>query len=112
MPWIYPELGLFWPDIRKCSSRFKIPTKVWYSILQVTFDVAWSPDCTDGRCYDVVQLSKSVDFFAVMAYDEMSQIFGPECTAYANSPFNKTKSGIYPWKLSYKCLWAKHLFPT
>ena len=38
-------------------------------------------------------LSKSVDFFAVMSYDEMSQIFGPECTAYANSPFQKTKTG-------------------
>ena len=61
---------------------------------QVTFDVAWSPDCIDGRCYDVVELSKSVDFFAVMAYDEMSQIFGPQCTAYANSPMNKTKSGV------------------
>lgn len=42
----------------------------------------------------MVALSKSVDFLAVMAYDEMSQIFGPECTAYANSPFNMTKSGI------------------
>ena len=59
----------------------------------MTFDVAWSPDCIDGRCYDVVTLSKSVDFLAVMAYDEMSQIFGPECTAYANSPFNMTKLG-------------------
>ena len=59
----------------------------------MTFDVAWSPDCIDGRCYDVVTLSKSVDFLAVMTYDEMSQIFGPECTAYANSPFNMTKSG-------------------
>ncbi|XP_028393894.1 di-N-acetylchitobiase-like isoform X2 [Dendronephthya gigantea] len=61
---------------------------------QVTFDVAWSPDCIDGRCYDVATLSKSVDFLAIMSYDEMSQIFGPECTAYANSPFNKTKSGV------------------
>ena len=61
--------------------------------LKVTFDVAWSPDCIDGRCYDVVAISKVVDFFVIMAYDEMSQIFGPACTAYANSPFNKTRKG-------------------
>lgn len=65
---------------------------------QVTFDVAWSPDCIDGRCYDVLAISKVVDFLVIMAYDEMSQIFGPVCAAYANSPFNKTKTGVSQYR--------------
>ena len=62
---------------------------------QVTFDVAWSPDCIDGRCYDVVALSKVTDFLAVMSYDERSQIFPPApCVAGANSPYTNTVVGI------------------
>lgn len=64
-----------------------------YLFYQVTFDVAWSPNCIDGRCYDVVAISKVVDFLVIMAYDERSQIFSPTCTAYANSPINQTKKG-------------------
>ena len=60
---------------------------------QVTFDVAWSPDCIDGRCYDAVGLAAAVDFLIVMSYDERSQIFG-DCIASANSPLSTTAEGI------------------
>lgn len=49
--------------------------------VQVTFDVAWSPDGIDGRWYDYQSLSEAVDFLFVMAYDEQSQIFDTQCTA-------------------------------
>lgn len=60
---------------------------------QVTFDVAWSPNCIDGRCYDAVALAANVDFLIVMSYDERSQIFG-DCIASANSPLITTADGI------------------
>jgi len=60
---------------------------------QVSFDVAWSPDCIDGRCYDAEALSKVVDFLVVMAYDEQSQIKTADCVAKANSPLKQTKAG-------------------
>jgi hypothetical protein len=44
---------------------------------QVTMDVAWSPDCIDGRCYDYGAIIDAVNFAFVMAYDEQSQIFPP-----------------------------------
>ena len=60
---------------------------------QVTFDVAWSPNCTDGRCYDAVGLSRNTDFLVVMAYDERSQIYD-SCIASANSAGSTTASGV------------------
>ena len=60
---------------------------------QVTFDVAWSPNCIDGRCYHYVDIAAATDFVVVMAYDERSQIFGP-CIASANSALPTTLSGI------------------
>ena len=60
---------------------------------QVTFDVAWSPDCIDGRCYQYDQLAKWTDFLVIMAYDERSQIFGP-CVASANSAVPTTTHGV------------------
>ncbi|XP_038053088.1 di-N-acetylchitobiase-like isoform X2 [Patiria miniata] len=60
---------------------------------QVTFDVAWSPNCTDGRCYDYKGLADACDFLFVMSYDEQSQIYG-DCIAMANSPYNKTATGV------------------
>lgn len=62
---------------------------------QVSFDVAWSPNCIDGRCYDYQELAKWTDFLVVMAYDERSQVFdsGP-CLAGANSDYQKTDAGI------------------
>ncbi len=60
---------------------------------QVTFDVAWSPKCVDGRCYDYKGIAESCDFVFIMAYSEQSQIYGP-CIAMANAPYNKTVKGI------------------
>jgi len=60
---------------------------------QVTFDVAWSPDCIDGRCYQYDQIAKWTDFLVIMAYDERSQIFGP-CVASANSALPTTAHGL------------------
>ncbi|XP_074660878.1 di-N-acetylchitobiase-like [Tubulanus polymorphus] len=60
---------------------------------QVTIDVAWWPNCTDDRCYDILQLSKSTDFMFVMSYDEQSQIRG-RCIAKANSPIDLTTRGL------------------
>ncbi|XP_002738447.1 di-N-acetylchitobiase-like [Saccoglossus kowalevskii] len=60
---------------------------------QVTYDVAWSPDCIDGRCYNYKAIADAVDFVFVMSYDEQSQIFGP-CIGMANSPYNKTVKGV------------------
>ena len=62
-------------------------------MLQVSFDVAWSPNCTDNRCYDALGLSKVTDFLVVMSYDERSQIYGP-CIASANSPDKTTGAGL------------------
>ena len=60
---------------------------------QVTFDVAWSPNCIDGRCYHYASIALATDFVVIMAYDERSQIFGA-CTASANSALPTTASGI------------------
>ena len=61
--------------------------------VQVTVDVAWSPDCIDSRCYDSKGLALATDFLFVMAYDEQSQIFGKQCVARANSDFTQTHQG-------------------
>ncbi|KAM4722590.1 di-N-acetylchitobiase [Rhinophrynus dorsalis] len=59
---------------------------------QVTFDVAWSPNCVDLRCYNYTGIAEVCDFLFVMSYDEQSQIW-TECIAGANSPYNKTLTG-------------------
>uniref|UniRef100_A0A6U2XID5 GH18 domain-containing protein n=1 Tax=Paramoeba aestuarina TaxID=180227 RepID=A0A6U2XID5_9EUKA len=62
---------------------------------QVTADVAWSPDCIDGRCYDYAGVANASDFVIVMDYDERSQIFeGPPCYAGPNSPITGLNSGM------------------
>ncbi|XP_038053090.1 di-N-acetylchitobiase-like [Patiria miniata] len=60
---------------------------------QVTYDVAWSPDCIDERCYDYKGIAEVCDFVFIMAYSEQSQIYGP-CIAMANGPYNKTVRGV------------------
>ena len=74
----------------------------------MSFDVAWSPDCIDGRCYDAEALSKVVDFLVVMAYDEQSQIKTGDCTARANSPLKQTKAGktlfLITWWPTLSCI--------
>ncbi|KAL6048735.1 Chitobiase [Balamuthia mandrillaris] len=62
---------------------------------QVSFDVAWSPDCVDNRCYDYLGLSQALDFLVVMAYDLQSQIFEPQpCIAGPNSGYYSVEHGI------------------
>lgn len=60
--------------------------------LQVSIDVAWSPECIDLRCYDYAALVDAADLSFVMAYDERSQVFD-ECIAWANSASNNTYHG-------------------
>ena len=36
---------------------------------QLSIDVAWSPGCVDGRCFDHLGLSEHVDYMVLMAYD-------------------------------------------
>ncbi|KAK3589262.1 hypothetical protein CHS0354_008326 [Potamilus streckersoni] len=64
-----------------------------YPYLQVTVDIAWSPDCIDLRCYDYLGISLVSDFVFVMAYDEQSQILG-KCIAKSNSDYSRTKAGL------------------
>ncbi|XP_067845925.1 di-N-acetylchitobiase-like [Heptranchias perlo] len=59
---------------------------------QVTFDVPWSPDCIDGRCYDFLKIANSCDFLFVMSYDMQSQMWD-DCFAKANAPYYQTLSG-------------------
>ncbi|XP_073449739.1 di-N-acetylchitobiase-like [Aquarana catesbeiana] len=59
---------------------------------QVTFDVAWNPNCVDNRCYNYSAIAELSDFLFVMSYDEQSQIW-TECIARANAPFNQTITG-------------------
>jgi len=85
---------------------------------QVTFDVAWSPNCIDKRCYDYSSIARTVDFVVVMDYDMRSQIRGP-CVASANSPpslghagiVNFTKLGIPPSKLVLGLPWYGYDYP-
>lgn len=59
---------------------------------QVSFDVAWSPNCIDKRCYDYITIAKYSDLIFVMSYDEQSQIWG-DCVAMANAPLEQTLNG-------------------
>eukprot|EP01133_Synstelium_polycarpum_P014977 gene14977-17711_t len=85
---------------------------------QVTVDVAWSPNCIDGRCYDYFGLSQASDFLVVMDYDLRSQIFSDQCTASANSPptqviagmLNFTALGIDPSKLVSGLPWYGYMY--
>ena len=62
---------------------------------QVSVDVAWSPACIDGRCYDFKGLADASDLLFVMAYDMRSQIKPPApCVASANSPFPGVQEGL------------------
>ncbi|XP_063155936.1 di-N-acetylchitobiase-like [Candoia aspera] len=58
---------------------------------QVTFDVPWSPRCSD-RCYNYTGIADSCDFLFVMSYDEQSPVWS-NCTAGANAPYKQTLAG-------------------
>ncbi|XP_077994306.1 di-N-acetylchitobiase-like [Glandiceps talaboti] len=87
---------------------------------QVTFDIAWTQKCYDQgfRCYDYKGLADVTDFLFVMDYDEMGGI-KETCVADANSPINKTisgmedyiKSGISPDKLVLGVPWYGYDYP-
>ena len=64
---------------------------------QVSFDVAWSPNCIDGRCYQYAELALVTDYMVIMSYDERSQIYGP-CVAGPNSGYNTTATGILQYR--------------
>ncbi|XP_061489484.1 di-N-acetylchitobiase-like [Rhineura floridana] len=79
---------------------------------QVTFDIAWSPDCIDKRCYNYTGIAESCDFVFVMSYDEQSQVWS-QCIARANAPYNQTLTeydkyihmGINPKKIVMGVPW-------
>ena len=66
----------------------------------MSFDVAWSPNCIDKRCYDYAAIAESCDLLFVMSYDEQSQILG-DCIAMANAPLSQTLNGLFT------CLWIR-----
>ncbi|KAM3840698.1 di-N-acetylchitobiase-like [Vipera latastei] len=78
---------------------------------QVTFDVPWSPECTD-RCYNYTGIADSCDFLFVMSYDEQSPLWS-NCIARANAPYKQTlvgydhyiRMGINPKKLVMGVPW-------
>ena len=87
---------------------------------QVSVDVAWSPKCIDGRCYDFKGLSEHSDLLFVMAYDMRSQVRPPApCIASANSPFPGVEDGmlafealgIAPSKLVLGLPWYGYRYP-
>lgn len=75
--------------VQNTTLAFKTANKDY----QVTFDVAWSPNCIDGRCYDYSGIADATDFVVIMSYDERSQIFGT-CVASANSALSTTAEGV------------------
>ncbi|KAM6963275.1 di-N-acetylchitobiase [Aplochiton taeniatus] len=85
---------------------------------QVSFDVAWSPNCIDRRCYGHVAIAESCDLLFVMSYDEQSQIMG-DCIAMANAPFSQSMNGyaqylnlkINPKKLVMGVPWYGYDYP-
>jgi len=84
-----PEAKGYTSLIQELNTAFKaaIPS------CQFTVDVAWSPNCTDDRCYDHAAIAAATDFLFIMAYDMQSQIWG-DCIAMANSPPDRVEKGI------------------
>ncbi|XP_003974294.2 di-N-acetylchitobiase [Takifugu rubripes] len=83
------------PEYHALTALVKETTEAFHREIpgsQVSFDVAWSPNCIDKRCYDYVNIANSCDLLFVMSYDEQSQIQG-ECIARANAPLAQTLKG-------------------
>jgi len=49
---------------------------------------------SDWRHYDWAALGAAADLVFIMAYDEQDQVCSGPCTAKANSPLDKTRSGV------------------
>eukprot|EP00057_Strongylocentrotus_purpuratus_P029367 XP_011683841.1 PREDICTED: di-N-acetylchitobiase-like [Strongylocentrotus purpuratus] len=84
---------------------------------KVTFDSAFSPDCTFfGRCFDYRSIGEIVDYILIMAYDELDLV---GLKAMANAPLNITtqgvddfiKAGVPPAKLVLANPWYGYNFP-
>ncbi|XP_067846983.1 di-N-acetylchitobiase-like [Heptranchias perlo] len=82
--------------IKLWISQLVAETTEMFNILipgsQVTFNVPWSPDCIDGRCYDFLRIANSCDFLFVMSYDMQSQMWDI-CFSKPNAPYYQTLSG-------------------
>ncbi|XP_055327647.1 di-N-acetylchitobiase-like isoform X2 [Paramacrobiotus metropolitanus] len=61
---------------------------------KVSFDAAWASFCVDDRCYDYKGLSDAADWLFIMSYDIQGQIWGPDCIAMSNTPYDKMVDGI------------------
>uniref|UniRef100_H3B472 Di-N-acetylchitobiase n=1 Tax=Latimeria chalumnae TaxID=7897 RepID=H3B472_LATCH len=92
---IEQQVDKFSPEYYALTTLVKESTEAFHREIpgsQVTFDVAWSPNCIDRRCYDYVSIAEACDFLFVMSYDEQSQIWG-DCIALANAPYKQTLTG-------------------
>uniref|UniRef100_A0A8D2JGZ7 Di-N-acetylchitobiase n=1 Tax=Varanus komodoensis TaxID=61221 RepID=A0A8D2JGZ7_VARKO len=92
---IEQEVNKFSAEYYALTALVKETTEAFHKEIpgsQVTFDVAWSPECIDGRCYNYTGIADSCDFVFVMSYDEQSQVWS-ECIARANAPYNQTLAG-------------------
>jgi hypothetical protein len=87
----------FHTHIPTCTCTHTCTHTLLYTQSQISFDVAWSPNCIDGRCYQYAELALVTDYLVVMSYDERSQIYGP-CVAGANSGYNTTTTGILQYR--------------
>lgn len=109
------------PEYHALTDLVKETTEAFHREIpgsQVSFDVAWSPNCIDKRCYDYVAIAESCDLVFVMSYDEQSQIMG-DCIAMANAPLSQTLNGydqflslkIDPKKLVMGVPWYGYDYP-
>ncbi|XP_061738995.1 di-N-acetylchitobiase-like [Nerophis ophidion] len=109
------------PEYSALTDLVKETTEAFHKQIpgsQVSFDVAWSPQCVDKRCYDYVAIADSCDLLFVMSYDEQSQILG-DCIAMANSPVTQTLGGydqylkisVDPKKLLMGVPWYGYDYP-
>lgn len=109
------------PEYHALTDLVKETTEAFHREIpgsQVSFDVAWSPNCIDKRCYDYVSIAQSCDLLFVMSYDEQSQIMG-DCIAMANAPVSQTLNGydqflslkIDPQKLVMGVPWYGYDYP-
>uniref|UniRef100_A0A3Q3WAZ3 Di-N-acetylchitobiase n=1 Tax=Mola mola TaxID=94237 RepID=A0A3Q3WAZ3_MOLML len=109
------------PEYHALTALVKETTEAFHREIpgsQVSFDVAWSPNCIDKRCYDYAAIADSCDLLFVMSYDEQSQIMG-DCIAIANAPLSQTLNAydqylnlkIDPKKLIMGLPWYGYDYP-